>query len=567
MGIDLAKEIKTKIVATIGSMKHYQDLFNDKRLQYSHMIQQFAEKGVDVIRLNMAHFTEGFPSGIDEFFQDFGGVHRALRRKIALLLDLQGPKIRTADYPIRLSPRQRFTLRLRKYRGRVGGRNWITILYGDNPFEEGIKNEGLTIDLAADVEQVFQANNLAKQPTWVYLGDGDALLKVISIDMQKGEIHCEVEAVRGDGKIAGYRGVTFKGLAKVRQALPCLTPTDRQQLDYLLRLHREHIAFVALSFVKGKGDIMAAKNFMKSILQSIGSKNPEWEMPGLIAKIETPEAVKHIDEIIDEADGIMVARGDLGLQGELRDVPGVQKEIIHKCNLKAKPVITATQMLDSMEKSPEPTRAEVADVYNAIFDGTDALMLSGETAAGQHPLRAIQKLREIARQAENGFFQKTIEEKRFRDLLDEIKAMLQAITPSQWAREWIAHCISYSACSLSTGFDEGIRAIVTPTALGQTARRVSRFRPKVPIIAAVYGNQPYSDVTKRKLLISFGVYPLDITILCCATLDEVFREVGKQAKEEGEGYIRVCDYIVLTAGDPNKPGATNTVRVHQVTDC
>ena len=257
----------------------------------------------------------------------------------------------------------------------------------------------------------------------------------------------------------------------------------------------------------------------------------------------------------------MVARGDLGLQGELREVPGIQKEIIWRCNLKAKPVITATQVLDSMEKSPEPTRAEATDVYNAVFDGTDALMLSGETAAGKHPLRAIQKLREFARQAENEYFKKTKEEERFRAVL---KGAKDALPTTQLGVEWIVHHICYSACSLSTGFDRGIKAILTPTALGRTARMVSRFRPQVPIIGAVYGDQPYSDITKRKLILSFDVYPLEVSILDPVTLDEVFQIVSEEAKEESKGYIEVCDLVVITAGDPNKPGTTNTVRIHHV---
>jgi pyruvate kinase len=275
-------------------------------------------------------------------------------------------------------------------------------------------------------------------------------------------------------------------------------------------------------------------------------------MPDVIAKIETREAVENdkiLDKIIDEADGIMVARGDLGLQCELREVPGIQKKIIRKCNLRAKPVITATQMLDSMEKNPEPTRAEVTDVYNAIFDGTDAVMLSGETASGLYPFRAIRTMQEIAKEGENDFFARSNTEKRFEEILAEAEKVLPAAKRT-------TNRVSYAACSLSIGLD--VKAIITPTTSGQTARVVSRFRPVAPIIGAAH-----DDRTKRKLVLSFGIWPLRLPIIGCQTQEDIFRAAIKEAKSQG--YVKDYDQVVITAGSPvGTPGTTNTVRVQDV---
>ena len=290
----------------------------------------------------------------------------------------------------------------------------------------------------------------------------------------------------------------------------------------------EHgLDFVALSFVKEKSDVLRIKQF----LQARGANIP------LIAKIESHEAVEHFDEILAEADGIMVARGDLGVEIPVSRVPLVQKEIISKCNQSGKPVIVATQMLISMVYSPFPTRAEVSDIANAILDGTDAVMLSEETAIGKYPEEAVVTMAQIAIETEKAL--------PFQRILSENKEKFTSQTDD---------AISYAACQVAHQL--GAVGIIAYTTSGSTAQRVSKYRPKVPILAIT----PSDDV-RRKLCLFWGVY--SYRVIGYTKVEEIFEQGARLAVKSG--LAKSGDLLVVTAGVPfGMAGTTNMLKVQKV---
>jgi len=317
--------------------------------------------------------------------------------------------------------------------------------------------------------------------------------------------------------------VTFQAVEEVALGVPTMTARDEENLRHGLA---QGVDWVALSFVRSPEDRQA----IDKVFEEEGRQVP------VMAKIEKPEAVARLDEIIQVFDGIMVARGDLGVEMPLEQVPIIQKHIIEKCNAAGKPVITATQLLDSMVTAPSPTRAEVNDVANAIYDGTDAVMLSGETAVGDYPVKAVETLHAIAVTTE------------------EATADASGRRRADYQTQGVAASISHAACSIAR--ERGLPVIVTMTHTGSTARSVSRFRPKSRIMAF----SPFLS-TCRQLQLSWGVTPLHVDEY--ASTDEMIARAEQLLLEKG--FVRPGDCFVLTAGVPiGQPATTNLLKVQQV---
>jgi pyruvate kinase len=325
------------------------------------------------------------------------------------------------------------------------------------------------------------------------------------------------------------------------------------------------VTYIGVSFVNRAEDILIVKRYIERKLEARYGDRARRYAPAIVAKIETRSAWENLDKILDVSDCAMVARGDLGLQLNPQEVPAIQKEIIRKCSVRGKPVITATQMLDSMETNTEPTRAEANDVFNAIQDGTDAVMLSGETSKGKYPAQAVEMMVQIAEQAEK-FYAERYSGRAYkihlRDVLEESEELSRATTQrlevaekeaavaafnlgssaeekqeQAWRAEWYAEkidrsrkqtttdCISESACLLSEG--KGYKAIVAPTTSGRTARMITRFRPTAPIIGVAH-----DEANARKMILSFGVYSLCIGE-GQTSVEEVFSAACSEATKKG----------------------------------
>jgi pyruvate kinase len=570
--------IHTKIVATLGPERGINDPDDEPRnteVTYVDMLPWLVEAGVDVFRLNMSHRSKNGQRErcFLDAYRDTRYLWEGRGRHVAILGDLQGPKIRTGsflndpDASIDLIPGNDFVLQTKKEV--VGNEKQVTIFYEAKPFVEMTKH--------------------VRKGNQIWLGDGEALLEIKNVSASDGSIKCQIRSM---GHIKGGRGVTVKD---VTFPLESFTAKDRDDLKLLLSFGDE-LTYVALSFVNTAEDILKVKYFMQEEYkkQGIAGDDIPVRMPGLIAKIETQSAVDNLDEILDVVDGVMVARGDLGMQLGLKKIARLQKLIIHKCNVRGKPVITATQMLDSMERNPIPTRAEVTDVYNAILDGTDAVMCSGETSKGPYPIQAVRIMTEIAENAESDF---TDPEDRFLKLLREAEQSLPPIQErlrkkiksyggraqhTQFYRDQYVRAdkllatqqttdrVSHAACSLSVGVK--VAAIMAPSTSGQTTRMVSRFRPVVPVIGAAH-----DYCVARKLTLCYGVYPVNILrnysdseAIFKAGCDNAKRIRTAQPADHDTSVpgplIKAGDLVVITAGYPlYKPGTTNLVKLHTVT--
>jgi len=464
---------KTKTVVTIGPATSRRET-----------MRQLLSAGMDVARINTSHTDQ---QGITDMVADLRAAAEAEDRILGILLDLAGPKIRVADLP-------------------AEGRQ----------LAEG---EEFTIGTAGDAEikvrpdVAFQA---VEDNARVMLDDGRIELKVVA---RESSSLLRVQVVYG-GHLKSNKGVNLPGVAL---AVPSLTPRDEENLRLGLA---QEVDWVALSFVRSPEDRQA----IDKVFHEEGRRVP------VMAKIEKPEAVSRLDEIIQVFDGIMVARGDLGVELPLEEVPIIQKQIIRRCNAAGKPVITATQLLDSMVSAPSPTRAEVNDVANAIYDGTDAVMLSSETAVGAYPVKAVETLNAIALTTE----QATADagNKRREDF--KIRG--------------VGASISHAACNISR--EREMPVIVTMTHTGSTARSVSRFRPASRIVAL----SPFIS-TCRQLQLSWGVTPLQVDEY--ATTDEMIARAEQLLLERS--FVRPGDCFVLTAGVPiGQPGTTNLLKVQQV---
>jgi pyruvate kinase len=465
---------RTKIVCTIGPASDSEE-----------MIARLIAAGMNVARLNFSHGTSEYQR---ELIQKVKRVRKALNKPVAILQDLQGPKIRIGEIGsavVQLRPGQEFVLTSDSL---VGDATRASVSLKTLPHEVKIGHP-------------------------ILLADGNIELHVEKI--VPPDIFCRVVV---GGVLSSHKGINLPG-SEVH--VDSLTKKDRK--DIVIGLE-EGVDAIALSFVRRAGDILACRKVVKDH----GGNTP------IIAKIEKHEAVDNIDSIVLASQGIMVARGDLGVEIDLEKVPLVQKAIIHKCNALGKPVITATQMLLHMVDNPRPTRAEVTDVANAILDGADAVMLSEETAAGKYPAEAVMMMDRIARSAES--------------CLDELKFENIPIEAS------MGDAISRSSYFIAK--EIGAAAIITPTWSGSTACLVSRFRPKQPIFATT-PNEAALDF----LALCWGVIPA--LIPPSETMDEMIRFSIDAARRAG--LVESGQQVIVTGGAPlHVAGKTNFIKVDRV---
>ena len=469
---------RTKIVATIGPASRERTV-----------MRSLLVSGANVLRLNFSHGTPEEHAAVIRTARELAdelGIH------VAILQDLPGPKVRTGSFAegtesVRLERGDRFELYVDD---RVGGSEGVSVSYAALP---------------RDVE-------VGKR---IYLQDGSITLRIIEKDADR-----IVTTVEFGGDLRARQGINYPDGSLNIDAV-----TDRD-LEYLAFGLEQQVDYVAVSFVRSVGDIERVKKFMKER----GKHVP------VLAKIEKHEALEDIDRIIAAADGIMVARGDLGIEIPLEQVPLIQKDLIARCNRASKPVVTATQMLESMTANSRPTRAEVADVANAILDGTDAVMLSGETARGAYPTEAVRTMAEIAREIEKHYPHATLRDRR-----------LEKSEPT------IASSIAEAATRASSELK--IPYIVTGTTTGNTAHHIAAFRPSARVVALT----PHRRVAQRLALV-WGVEALLIDHY--ASIDVLLYVTERRMQEEG--FVERGDLIAFTTGMPVGAGGTNVLKIHQI---
>ena len=465
---------KTKIVATVGPTS-----------SSVKMLQRLMQAGVDVFRLNFSH---GENSEKKELIDRIREVSGRLGTDVAILADLQGPKIRTGkmrDGAMNLVKGEEVTITTAEILGEHGV---IPTIYRELPRD-------------------------VRPGSRILLDDGLLELKV---SMVRGDdVVCTV--VTG-GILKNNKGINLPG---VKVSAPSLTEKDRVDLEFCLGVD---VDYVALSFVRTAEDVEE----LKRLISASGKQIP------IVAKIEKPEALRNFNKILKVTDAVMVARGDLGVEVQPEKVPVYQKKIIEACNRAGKPVITATQMLDSMIKNPRPTRAETSDVANAIIDGTDAVMLSAETASGDHPVEAVETMVRIALEVEHTSFMRRPEQGR-----DHARGIAQAVAES--------------ACRAAGSLKA--KAIVVFTQTGSTAELMSCFRPLTPIVA--FTN---SIKIRQRLSLFWGVRCTEVGIV--ENTDQQIFEVEKRLQASG---LRKGDLVVITMGIPIETrGATNLMKIHTI---
>ena len=464
---------RTKIVCTLGPASSSRTV-----------IRSLVRAGADAIRLNFSH---GDHTTHDNAIRNVRGVTGGKESPIPIIQDLQGPRFRVGKIKD----------------GHLDLKRGATVTVGAAP--------GAGVDIPVSPRYSFRG---VKAGHRIAVGDLGVSLRVTSTG--GGRLRCRV--ARG-GTIQAGKGI---GFPDSRSGFPSLTEKDIR--DLRLGISRG-VDFIALSFVRGPEDVLLLR-------KKIGRKGI-----GIIAKIETNEAVKAIDGIIEQSDGILVARGDLASEVSISRLPIIQKLLIEKCNRLAKPVITATQMLESMMANAQPTRAEASDVANAVLDGTDAVMLSGETAVGKFPVEAVRTMASIARRTERAHREEWI---RVREPFE----------PGPGKDENIAYLAAGAAERL------GATAIITSTISGSTALRVAKFRPDVPILAVT----PLRE-TRMKLALSHGVVCEEIEQ--AKSTDEMIRLAIAAAR--GRGIVKKGDLVVVTAGVPPWiTGKTNLLKLEEV---
>lgn len=471
---------KTKIVCTIGP-----------KTESEEMLTKMLEAGMNVMRLNFSH---GDYAEHGQRIQNLRNVMSKTGKKAAILLDTKGPEIRTIKLEggndVSLKAGQTFTFTTDK--SVIGNNEIVAVTY-----------EGFTSDLAVG--------------NTVLVDDGLIGMEVTAIEGNK--VICKV---LNNGDLGENKGVNLPG---VSIALPALAEKDKQDLIFGCE---QGVDFVAASFIRKRSDVVEIREHLKAH----GGENIQ-----IISKIENQEGLNNFDEILEASDGIMVARGDMGVEIPVEEVIFAQKMIIEKCIRARKVVITATQMLDSMIENPRPTRAEITDVANAIYDGTSAIMLSGETAAGSFPVESVKTMALIARTTEKDIDYKKRFSRRESDVFCNI-----------------ATAISHA--TVTTAHDLNAKAIVTVTKQGQTARLISKYRPTCPIISCTP-----SERICRQMNLSWGVLPLMIQEE--TNSDELLLHAVESAKKAG--YIHTGDMVVITAGLPlGISGTTNLMKVDKV---
>jgi len=467
---------RTKIVCTLGPTSEEKEV-----------IVRLVRAGMNVARLNMSHSTHQMHEKSIALIRE---IANELNTPIGILADLQGPKIRvgTLKEKVILEPGQQFILTTRDVPG-----NAIAVSVSLKELPESVhKGQVMLLD--------------------------DGLLELVVDEVENTDIYTTV--VRG-GELKDHKGINLPN-ASVKTS--SITQKDISDLEFAIK---HDVDMVALSFVRSAQDVVQ----LRSIMEEFGGSIP------IISKIEKHEAVTNIDDIIAESYGIMVARGDLGIEIPIEQVPIVQKMIIEKCNQQAKPVITATQMLDSMIRNPIPTRAEATDVANAVFDGTDALMLSGETAFGQYPIEAAATMAKIAQYAEDSIMYKAIMEER-----------------KIYTRSIITDAIAFSASESAKTL--GADCIITATQSGYTARKISKYKPRIPVLAVTTNKK-----VMNQLALSYGVVPVEIKH--CEDINTLIDEALNTCKQKE--LIHNGDLLIITAGIlAGVTGGTNVLRVYLV---
>ena len=474
---------KTKIVCTIGPSTDSEE-----------MLSRLMDAGMNVCRLNMSH------GSYEEHGERIARIKRLREQKgipVAIMLDTKGPEVRTKlvrGEKVTLTPGSEFVLTTREIEGDEKG---VSVTYARLP-------------------------ELVSPGTRILIDDG--LLSMTVREVRGGtDIVCQVV----DGGVLGCR----KGISvpAVDLQMPSIGEKDREDILFGIR---EGIDLIAASFVCRPGDVLT----IRKLCQDNGGGYVR-----IFSKIENRMGVDHFDEILKVSDGIMVARGDLGVEVDMEEGPVLQKQFIHKCNVAAKPVITATQMLDSMIRNPRPTRAEASDVANATIDGTDAIMLSGETAAGRYPIEAVNTMVRIATYIEE------------HQLTDNRRRLQQEAMRSATART-VANAVSYSCCEMA--HDLGAAAIITPSNSGTTARMVARFRPNCTIIAPTPNEHAF-----HQLGLSYGVVPAHMEM--SGDTDELIEAAVDAA--ERMGLVKPGDVAIISAGVPTGvSGTTNLIKAHIV---
>ena len=468
---------KTKIICTLGPATENEAVLRELILS-----------GMDVARINMSHGThEEHRKKMDSVKK----LRQELDKPVAVLLDTKGPEIRTGHFPekVMLQTGQHFTLSTVPCDG-TAERCSITF--------KGLPND---VDIG----------------TRILIDDGLIELKVL----HKTETDIECLVLNG-GPVSSHKGINVPGIFL---SIPFMSEQDKADLQFGVE---QDVDFVAASFTRNAEDI----NQMKAVLSSFGGSHIR-----IIAKIENKDGVDNIDEILRVADGVMVARGDLGVEIPIAEIPVIQKQIIRKTRNSDKPVITATQMLDSMMKNPRPTRAETTDVANAIYDGTSVIMLSGETAAGAFPVEAVRTMANIAEITEQNI-----------DYIDRFNHLDIQERPD------VTSAISHAACT--TAHDLNASAIITVSKSGKTSRMLSKYRPACPIISGTPSERVW-----RQTNMSWGVLPIMIEEK--DNTDDLIDHVITVAQQKG--LLQNGDLVVLTAGVPlGVSGTTNLMKVHLV---
>ena len=470
---------KTKIVCTIGPASESVD-----------MLVNLINAGMNVCRLNFSH------GDYEEHGARIKNIREAVKitgKRVAILLDTKGPEIRTNDME----------------------NGAITMKIGDSVRISMTEVLGTNEKFSITYPELINDVNVGSH---ILLDDGLIDLEVTDIDRDANEI---VTVVKNEGVLKNKKGVNVPG---VSVNLPGITEKDANDIRFGIG---QGIDFIAASFVRRASDVLE----ITKILEEENATHIQF-----IPKIENQEGIDNIDEILKVSDGLMVARGDMGVEIPTEDVPVVQKALIKKCNALGKPVITATQMLDSMQRNPRPTRAEANDVANAIYDGTDAVMLSGETAAGDYPLEAVQTMARIAVRTEE-------------TLVNQDSFALKLYSKTDMT-EAIGQSVGHTARNL------GIQTIVAATESGHTARMISKYRPKAHIVAITFSEQK-----ARSLSLSWGVYATVADKP--SSTDEMFNLASKVSQEEG--YASEGDLIIITAGVPvGEKGTTNLMKIQMI---
>jgi pyruvate kinase len=450
-------------------------------------IDELVRAGMDVARLNMSH---GSHADHERMYRMVRTASDKSRHGVGIFADLQGPKIRLDTFaggPVRVKRGDRFTITTREVPGDVA----IC----------GTTYDGLPGDVSAG------------DP--ILIDDGKVRLKVVSVD----DTDVVTEVVVG-GRLSDHKGINLPGVAV---SVPALSDKDVEDLRWALH---QTVDFIALSFVRSAKDA----DDVRRVMEEEGIFLP------VIAKIEKPQAIENLDEVVAAFDGIMVARGDLGVECPLEDVPFLQKRVIDKARRNAKPVIVATQMLESMIAAPAPTRAEASDVANALLDGADAVMLSGETSVGEYPIETVETMARILASTESHGI-----------------AGMAAI---EWNPRTRGGVIAKAAAEVAERV--GAKYLVAFTQSGDSARRLARYRGQIPILAFTP-----EDATRSQLAMTWGVETFRTASV--EHTDEMVRQVDEQLLQIGR--VVEGDLVVIIAGSPpGIPGSTNALRIHRMGD-